>query len=285
MGTMLCLENVHKVYDTGEVQVAALRGISLTVQSGEFVAIMGASGSGKSTLMNIIGCLDRPTAGIYRFVGQDVSRLSRTQLSHIRNRKLGFVFQGFNLLKRYSAVENVEMPLLYAGVPARQRRQKALEMLRLVGLEERKGHMPNQLSGGQQQRVAIARSLVNCPQILLADEPTGNLDSKTGAEILAEFQRLNRELGQTIVMVTHDPAIAAHATRQVMVKDGLIEHDTGTPQPENGDKVVALSLPVSPPRVRRGSADPAATPAVQEPRARRGSADPTEGPAVQEAKR
>ncbi len=244
MGTIISLENIHKVYDTGEVQVAALRGVTLRVDSGEFVAIMGASGSGKSTLMNIIGCLDRPTSGTYLFDGQDVSRLSRTQLSHIRNRKLGFVFQGFNLLKRHSAVENVEMPLLYAGISARQRRQRALEMLKLVGLEGRMGHMPNQLSGGQQQRVAIARSLVNRPQILLADEPTGNLDSKTGAEILAEFQRLNRELGQTIVMVTHDPAIAAHATRQVMVKDGLIEQDTGTPPPEPG--AAALSVPIAP---------------------------------------
>jgi putative ABC transport system ATP-binding protein len=305
MGIIISLENVHKVYDTGEVKVAALRGVSLTVQSGEFVAIMGASGSGKSTLMNIIGCLDRPTAGVYRFDGQDVSRLSRTQLSHIRNRKLGFVFQGFNLLKRHSAIENVGMPLLYAGIPARQRRQRALEMLRLVGLEERKGHLPNQLSGGQQQRVAIARSLVNRPQILLADEPTGNLDSKTGAEILTEFQRLNRELGQTIVMVTHDPAIAAHAARQVMVKDGLIEHDTGTRR-EEPDKLVAFTLPVSSPRARRedsarrGSADPAGArrgspdSADQDPAdgarhgslddsARRGSADPAAP--VQEAKR
>jgi putative ABC transport system ATP-binding protein len=223
------LQDVHKVYDTGEVKVPALRGISLTVPSGEFVALMGASGSGKSTLMNIIGCLDRPTAGTYRFDGQDVSRLTRKQLAHLRNRKLGFVFQGFNLLKRYTAVENVEMPLLYAGMPARQRRQRALEMLRLVGLTDRVAHLPNQLSGGQQQRVAIARSLVNRPQILLADEPTGNLDSRTGAEILAEFERLHRELGQTIVMVTHDTAIAALASRQVTLLDGLVAGDVTRP--------------------------------------------------------
>jgi putative ABC transport system ATP-binding protein len=191
--------------------------------------------------MNIIGCLDRPTSGSYRFDGQDVSRLTRTQLSHIRNRKLGFVFQGFNLLKRHTAVENVGMPLLYAGATGRQRRQRALEMLRVVALERWKGHLPNQLSGGQQQRVAIARALVNQPQVLLADEPTGNLDSHTGAEILGEFQRLHRERGQTIVLVTHDPAIAAHADRQVTVRDGLIESDSANPRlpgpPLNGTGV------------------------------------------------
>ncbi len=225
MANVIELENIHKVYDTGEVKVPALRGVSMTVAPGEFVAIMGASGSGKSTLMNIIGCLDRPTRGTYHFDGQDVSRLNRKQLAHIRNRKLGFVFQGFNLLKRHSAAENVEIPLLYAGVGARQRRQRALEMLRLVSLQDRANHLPNQLSGGQQQRVAIARALVNDPQIILADEPTGNLDSKTGVEILHEFQRLNREHQQTIVMVTHDATIAAWAARIVTVRDGLIESD------------------------------------------------------------
>jgi ABC-type lipoprotein export system ATPase subunit len=229
MATLISLHDVSKIYDTGEVQVAALRGVSLAVQQGAFVAIMGASGSGKSTLMNIIGCLDRPSSGTYLFDGRDVSRLSRTHLSHLRNQKLGFVFQGFNLLKRHSALENVAMPLIYAGVSGRQRRQRALEMLRLVGLEARKGHMPNQLSGGQQQRVAIARALVNRPQVLLADEPTGNLDSKTGEEILGQFQRLNRELGQTIIMVTHDAGIAGHASRQVTVRDGRIESDTAAP--------------------------------------------------------
>ena len=225
MGSIIALSDVHKVYDTGEVKVAALRGVSLSVLRGEFVSIVGASGSGKSTLMNLIGCLDRPTSGRYLFDGEDTSRMSRTELAHIRNRKLGFVFQGFNLLKRHTAVENVEMPLIYAGVGARERRRRAMEMLKLVGLTERAHHTPAQLSGGQQQRVAIARALINRPQLLLADEPTGNLDSRTGAEILAEFERLNRELGQTIVIVTHDSGLAAHAPRQVTVRDGLIISD------------------------------------------------------------
>jgi len=228
MSFVIELSNVAKTYDTGEVQVPALRGVSLAVRPGEFVALMGASGSGKSTLMNLIGCLDRPTTGTYRFDGQDVSRLSRKQRAHLRNRKIGFVFQGFNLLKRYTAVENVEMPLLYAGVSRGQRRQRALEMLQLVGLTDRARHLPNQLSGGQQQRVAIARALINRPQVLLADEPTGNLDSHTGAEILAEFERLNRERKQTIILVTHDPALAAHASRQVTICDGLVASDEGS---------------------------------------------------------
>src|SRR5437868_2902448 len=225
MAAIIRLDNAEKVYDTGAVKVPALRGLSLRVAAGEFVAIMGSSGSGKSTLMNLIGCLDRPTAGTYWFDGQDVSRLSRTELARVRNQKIGFVFQGFNLLKRHSAVENVAMPLLYAGVSAHQRRKIALEMLRLVGLADRVHHLPNQLSGGQQQRAAIARALVNQPQILLADEPTGNLDSRTGAEILREFQRLHQEQGQTIIIITHDPSIAAHAARLVTMRDGLIAND------------------------------------------------------------
>jgi putative ABC transport system ATP-binding protein len=248
VATVIELDNVYKVYDTGAVKVPALRGVSLTVLSGEFVAIMGASGSGKSTLMNIIGCLDRPTNGSYRLGGQDISRLSRTELAHIRNRKLGFVFQGFNLLKRHTAIDNVELPLLYAGVSVKERRRRALEMLKLVGLSERAHHWPNQLSGGQQQRVAIARALINQPNILLADEPTGNLDSRTSEEILKEFQRINRERGQTIVMVTHDPALAAYAPRQVTVRDGLIEsdvsNDESTSEPEAFHDVI--SLPVVP---------------------------------------
>ena len=222
------LENIQKVYQTGDVPVYALRGVSLTIEPGEFVAITGASGSGKSTLMNLLGCLDRPTAGVYRFDGRDISSLSRTALAHLRNHKLGFVFQGFNLLKRQTALENVELPLLYAGVPPRQRRARALELLNLVGLGPRLHHLPTQLSGGQQQRVAIARALVNRPKVLLADEPTGNLDSHTGTEILTEFQRLNNELGQTIILVTHDPAIANWARRLVTVRDGRIASDVTT---------------------------------------------------------
>jgi putative ABC transport system ATP-binding protein len=221
----VALENVSKVYDTGEVKVPALRGVSLTVERGEFVAIVGHSGSGKSTLMNIIGCLDRPTAGTYRFDGQDASRLDRVALAHLRNKKLGFVFQGFNLLKRQSAVENVELPLLYSGISARERRKRAHEMLALVGLSQRANHTPNQLSGGQQQRVAIARALINRPSVLLADEPTGNLDSQTAEEILGEFDRLSREQGQTIILVTHEHDVAAHAARVITVRDGQIASD------------------------------------------------------------
>jgi putative ABC transport system ATP-binding protein len=254
--TVLALDNVRKEYDTGAIKVPALRGISLGIATGEFVAIMGASGSGKSTLMNIIGCLDRPTTGVYRFDGQDVSSLSRIQLAHLRNRKLGFVFQGFNLLKRHSAVENVEMPLLYAGIAAGRRRNFAMEMLRLVNLADRAHHMPNQLSGGQQQRVAIARALINQPQVILADEPTGNLDSQTGLEILGEFERLHRERGQTIVMVTHDPSIAAHAARLVKMKDGLVESDVVN----NSEDVTVVNHPGSiEPPVINGTAAPAAS--------------------------
>jgi putative ABC transport system ATP-binding protein len=232
VATIIELDNVHKVYDTGAVKVPALCGVSMTVISGEFVAIMGASGSGKSTLMNIIGCLDHPTSGTYRFDGKNVNRLNRKDLAQLRNYKLGFVFQGFNLLKRHTAVENVELPLLYAGISARERRRRAAEVLDLVGLADRAHHLPNQLSGGQQQRVAIARALVNQPQVVLADEPTGNLDSHTGEEILGEFQRINRERGQTIVMVTHDAGIASHAFRQVTMRDGLIESDISNYGPD-----------------------------------------------------
>jgi putative ABC transport system ATP-binding protein len=222
---MIVLQDVHKVYRTGDVEVHALRGVSLKVRPGEFLAIIGSSGSGKSTLMNILGCLDQPTRGVYRFEDQDVGRLGRRARARLRNDRLGFVFQGFNLLQRHSAQENVELPLLYAAVPPRQRHARALELLTLVGLADRAGHMPNQLSGGQQQRVAIARALVNRPSVLLADEPTGNLDSRTGAEILGEFRRLNQVHSQTIILVTHDPAIAAWADRLVTVRDGLIASD------------------------------------------------------------
>jgi putative ABC transport system ATP-binding protein len=229
VSALIALENVVKVYDTGKVTVHALRGVSLAIQTGEFVAIMGASGSGKSTLMNILGCLDRPTSGVYRFDGQDVGKLDRVKLAHLRNRKLGFVFQGFNLLKRHTAVENVELPLVYAGVSVRRRRAKALEMLKRVGLADRASHLPNEMSGGQQQRVAIARALVNEPHVILADEPTGNLDSKTGREILRQFLELNATHNQTIIIVTHDPSIAAWAKRTVRVHDGQIVADVLNP--------------------------------------------------------
>ncbi|MGE5061511.1 MAG: ABC transporter ATP-binding protein [Betaproteobacteria bacterium] len=211
----------------GDVEVHALRGVNLTIEQGEFVAIMGASGSGKSTIMNIIGCLDRPTAGAYFLEGEDVSALSPDQWAHIRNRKIGFVFQGFNLLQRTTALENVELPMMYNGLGSKERRERALEMLGLVGLAERSHHLPNQLSGGQQQRVAIARSLVNHPSLLLADEPTGNLDTKTSKEIMELFQNLNTREGITIVLVTHEPDIADYAKRRIVFRDGLIISDSG----------------------------------------------------------
>jgi putative ABC transport system ATP-binding protein len=231
------VEKVRKVYRTGDVEVEALRGIDLTIRDGEFVALMGASGSGKSTLMNLLGCLDRPTSGRYLFCGQDVTTLSRDELAVMRNDRLGFVFQGFNLLKRTTALENVELPLLYsAKISQRERRQRALGLLEKFGLADRQTHFSNQLSGGQQQRVAIARALVNHPQVLLADEPTGNLDSRTGLEILAEFQRLNEEQKQTILMVTHDQEIANCSKRQIVMRDGRIVNDRATAVRRNAAK-------------------------------------------------
>ena len=220
------LEGVEKVYQTGEVAVKAVRGVSLTVMPGEFVAVMGASGSGKSTLMNLIGCLDRPTAGRYRLDGEEVGALSKSELSGVRNQRLGFVFQGFNLLSRTSALENVELPLLYSpsGHGRRELRRRSLAALAQVGLSERAEHHPSQLSGGQQQRVAIARALVNEPALLLADEPTGNLDTRTSLEIMAIFQELNRK-GMTILMVTHEPDIAQWAGRRIVFRDGRIVED------------------------------------------------------------
>lgn len=224
--TVIRLQDLHKTYKLGDIEVHALRGINLTIRRGEFVAIMGASGSGKSTVMNIIGCLDRPTAGAYLLEGEDVSALSADQWALIRNGKIGFVFQGFNLLQRTTAVENVELPMMYTGLGFKERRQRALEMLGLVGLAERCHHLPNQLSGGQQQRVAIARSLVNHPSLLLADEPTGNLDTKTSQEIMELFQNLNTREGITIVLVTHEPDIAEYAKRRIVFRDGLIISDS-----------------------------------------------------------
>jgi len=219
------VENVHKTYDLGEIQVHALRGVSLAIFPGEFVAIMGASGSGKSTFMNLAGCLDRPTRGRYLLEGQDVSQLTKKELAAIRNRRIGFVFQGFNLLPRTSALENVELPLIYSGIPHRQRVERSMEALRTVGLAGREEHHPAQLSGGQQQRVAIARALVNNPSILLADEPTGNLDSRTSVEIMEIFQRLNEERNLTILLVTHEADIAQYAKRTVTFRDGKVRHD------------------------------------------------------------
>ncbi|HEV2829887.1 MAG TPA: ABC transporter ATP-binding protein [Pyrinomonadaceae bacterium] len=219
------LENIHKTYTMGDVQVHALRGASLTIGAGEFVAIMGASGSGKSTTMNIIGCLDRPTKGTYILDGQDVSGMSKDERADIRSKKIGFVFQGFNLLSRTSALENVELPMLYAGVAGAQRHERAMQSLAAVGLAGREQNHPNQLSGGQQQRVAVARALVNDPALILADEPTGNLDSRTSVEVMEIFQRLNRERGITLVLVTHEPDIAQYAGRIVVFKDGKIRKD------------------------------------------------------------
>src|SRR5438132_9617172 len=218
-------ENVHKTYAMGDVQVHALRGVSLTIREGEFVAIMGASGSGKSTTMNIIGCLDRPTKGTYILDGQDVSEMSKDERADIRSRKFGFVFHGFNLLSRTSALENIELPMLYAGTSGAQRHQRAMAALSAVGLAGREQNHPNQLSGGQQQRVAVARALVNDPALILADEPTGNLDSRTSIEVMEIFQRLNRERGITLVLVTHEPDIAQYAQRIVVFKDGKIRKD------------------------------------------------------------
>jgi ABC-type lipoprotein export system ATPase subunit len=219
---LIHLKDIRKVYRVGEIEVPALAGVSLDIESGEFVAIMGASGSGKSTLLNVLGCLDRPTAGEYWLDGEEVSRLSGDALAAVRNRRIGFVFQTFNLLPRTTALENVELPLFYGpALRAAERRKRATDLLKRLGLGDRLNHHPSQLSGGQQQRVAIARALVNQPRLILADEPTGNLDSRSGAEILALFEELNRE-GITLVMVTHDADIARHARRTIHVRDGVV---------------------------------------------------------------
>ena len=226
MNAVIKLEDIHKVYHTGEVDVHAVRGVTLQIEPGEFVAVMGASGSGKSTLMNMIGCLDRPTQGLYLLDGTDVSGLDRDQLADIRNEKIGFIFQGFNLLARTSALENVELPMLYVHrrVRGATQKERAMKALETVGLGQRSDHHPNQLSGGQQQRVAIARALVNQPALLLADEPTGNLDSQTSIEIMGVFQKLNDQ-GITIVMVTHELDIASYTKRNIIMRDGKVVSD------------------------------------------------------------
>jgi putative ABC transport system ATP-binding protein len=222
--SLIALEDVTKVYPMGDVDVHALRGVSLSIEPGDFVAIMGASGSGKSTIMNIIGCLDRPTTGHYHLAGEEVSKLDRYALAKRRNRTLGFVFQSFNLLPRTSALDNVELPLLYAGVRTRERHERARHALERVGLGDRVNHHPNQMSGGQQQRVAIARAIVSNPKVILADEPTGNLDSATSEGVIAVFQELG-DSGITIVLVTHEPDIASYAARVVTMKDGRVQSD------------------------------------------------------------
>ncbi|HEX7614711.1 MAG TPA: ABC transporter ATP-binding protein [Thermoanaerobaculia bacterium] len=241
VGAVLRVEDLHKYYDLGETRVHALRGVSLSVERGGFVAIMGASGSGKSTFMNILGCLDRPTSGRYLLDGIDVSGLQKRELAAIRNGKLGFVFQGFNLLARTTAIENVQLPTMYSPVEKLERGKRAQEALALVGLADRAHHVPSQLSGGQQQRVAIARALVNRPAILLADEPTGNLDSRTSVEIIEIFQNLN-ERGLTIVLVTHEHDIAQFAKRVLTFRDGKIRKDEPVPDPPRAHDVL-LALP------------------------------------------
>ena len=237
---LIDIDNVTKLYRMGDQEVYALRGVSLQIDTG-LVAVMGASGSGKSTLMSIVGCLDRPTSGAYRLLGQDVSGLGHNALADIRNRTIGFVFQSFQLLPRTSAIENVELPMIYAGVPGKERHRRAKEALHRVGLGARMHHTPNQLSGGQQQRVAIARAIVGKTRLLLADEPTGNLDSKTSIEILALFQELWRE-GMTVVLVTHEPDIAAYGSRVIVMKDGEVLSD------KTQEPVLAVSQRTEAPR-------------------------------------
>jgi putative ABC transport system ATP-binding protein len=241
-GPVIKVENLHKTYEMGDNRVHALRGISLEIYRGEFVAIMGASGSGKSTFMNLIGCLDSPSDGIYLLDNTNVASLSRIELARIRNQHVGFVFQGFNLLSRTSAIENVELPLIYASMRARERHKLSRAALEKVGLGDRLDHVPSQLSGGQQQRVAIARALVNHPSILLADEPTGNLDSRTSVEIMEIFQELNEKENLTLVIVTHEPDIADYAKRMIVFRDGHITRDQEVQKRRRAAEVLA-SLP------------------------------------------
>jgi putative ABC transport system ATP-binding protein len=259
---VISVRDLVKIYQVGEVTVRALRGASMDVEAGEFVAVTGPSGSGKSTLMHILGCLDRPTSGQYALDGKDVSRMSKDELAIVRNRKIGFVFQGFNLLSRTTALDNVELPLLYNGtlkLKAADRHKRAMEALEAVGLQDRFHHYPNQLSGGQQQRVAIARALVTQPTILLADEPTGNLDTRTSIEVMGIFQRLNQERGITILLITHEMDIAEYGTRFIRFRDGRIQVDQPIAHRRDAAKeLAALPPPEEEPAVPRGLADPVA---------------------------
>jgi putative ABC transport system ATP-binding protein len=240
---VISVRDLTKTYDVGEVKVHALRGVTLDIEAGEFVAATGPSGSGKSTLMHILGCLDHPTSGHYFLDGRDVAKLTRNELAEVRNRKIGFVFQGFNLLARTSALDNVELPLLYMNeaIKTAERHKRALEALKAVGLSERAHHHPNQLSGGQQQRVAIARALINRPSLLLADEPTGNLDSRTSVEVMGIFQRLNAEQGITVLLITHEHDIAEYATRVVSFRDGRVVSDHPVTERRNADTELAMT--------------------------------------------
>src|SRR6058998_2937392 len=246
MATVISVKNLVKTYVVGEVEVRALRGVNLEVPRGEFLAVTGPSGSGKSTFMHIVGCLDRPTSGQYFLDGQDVSRMSKDALAAVRNKRFGFVFQGFNLLSRTSALDNVELPLLYGGggMKTAERRKRAMEVLSAVGLADRSDHHPNQLSGGQQQRVAIARALINHPSILLADEPTGNLDTKTSIEVMGIFQRLNQERGISVILITHEMDIAEYGTRTVTFRDGQVVADRAVARRRNAQDELA-ALPVA----------------------------------------
>jgi putative ABC transport system ATP-binding protein len=242
-GAVIHLERIHKIYSMGDIEVHALRGVSLDIRRGEFVAIMGPSGSGKSTMMNIIGCLDHPTKGTYFLDGVDVSTVNKPGLADIRNKSVGFVFQSFNLVSRTSALENVELPLIYAGVGAGERNRRARQALADVGLADRERNMPNQLSGGQQQRVALARALVNNPALILADEPTGALDTRTSVEVMEIFQRLNRERNLTIIVVTHEPDIAQYAGRIIQFRDGRIKTDFPVENRKDAAEVLRLLPP------------------------------------------
>jgi putative ABC transport system ATP-binding protein len=245
---MISVSDLTKIYRMGDVEVRALNGVSLSIEAGEFVSVIGPSGSGKSTFMHIVGCLDRPTSGQYILDDQDVSALSGDALAAVRNKRIGFVFQGFNLLARTSALDNVELPLLYrSGIRASERHRRAHEMLETVGLTDRRDHHPNQLSGGQQQRVAIARSLINRPSIVLADEPTGNLDSRTSTEIMDIFQRLNQEHGITVILITHERDISEYGHRIIRFRDGLVVSDqTNANQRSAGDEMSALATTADP---------------------------------------